>query len=119
MALWLEADVGFLSRVVHRVNEGLGSLPVRAAGNHFMKRYGHMTSLKIDSAARTIDAELMLKGETGPILISLANYSLEEGTFRAQAVRINREWMQLVAEDVLAKGVAVPGDLGKWLGMVL
>ncbi|HVX86740.1 MAG TPA: hypothetical protein VH253_18300 [Phycisphaerae bacterium] len=78
-----------------------------------------MTSLKIDSAAKTIDAELTLKGEPAPILISLANYSFDNATFRAQSVRINREWMELLAQDLLPKGLPVPPDLAKWLTMVL
>ena len=111
--------VGLFTRVVHRVNEGLGSLPVRAAANHFMKRYGYMTSLKIDSAAKVIEAEVMLKGETAPITVVVSGYTLDGGVFRAREVKVSREWMEVLAKEVLAKGVPLPPEIGKWAGLVL
>jgi hypothetical protein len=78
-----------------------------------------MTSLKIDSAGKVIEAEVMLKGEKEAIRVEVRGYSLEGGMFRAEGVKVSREWMEVLAREVLSKGVAVPEGMVKWAGLVL
>ncbi len=82
-----------------------------------------MTSLKIDSAAKTIEAEIQLKGEAGPIHIAVRDYAIvaapEGARLSAGDVTVNREWMDVLAKELLAKGVVIPHEAAKWMGLVL
>lgn len=111
--------MGLLSQMVRRVNQGLRGLPARMVGNRYLKRYGRMTVLKIDSAGKVIEAEVLLKGEQEPVRVELRGYSVEGGVFRAEAVTVSRQWMEVLARELLGKGVALPAGMEKYVGLVL
>ena len=83
-----------------------------------------MTQLKIDPEHRTIDVELMFKGEREPIQIRLSDYSLcstpDGGAFSAREISVSREWMNVLAEDLLKnRSIPVPASAMKWLKLAL
>ena len=61
--------MGIFEKLTHSVNRLTHSAGVRAYLNHEFKRYGHMTELKIDDQAKTIEVTVMLKGETEAIQV--------------------------------------------------
>ena len=96
---------------------------VREYINFFkLGRYGTMTELKIDSKAKTLDATVMLKGESSPISIR-ATYDIADGpapTISVTQVSVSREWMNVLANDFLInKAFAPPASIAKILRLVL
>jgi len=71
--------------------------------NHIQKRYGHMTSIQIDSTAKSIHVELELKGESSPLTIDVKRYalSIESGeTFiELGDIETSREWVNVLLAD--------------------
>lgn len=76
---------------------------VRLWFNQTHKRYGTMTKIQIDSAAKTIHVELDLKGETSPLTIDVKGYSLSaeggETLIELGEIETSREWVNLLLAD--------------------
>jgi hypothetical protein len=93
--------------------------------NHFLKGYGTMTEIKIDAANKSIAAEVMLLGESTPIVVNVGSYRLTPlpdgtATMVVEGVTVSRPWMQKVAEQVVVgKVMVVPKEVAGWLGIVL
>ena len=71
--------------------------------NQTQKRYGHMTTIQIDSTAKSIHVELELKGEPAPLQIDVARYQLSteagETFIELGEIKTSREWInQLISE---------------------
>lgn len=83
-----------------------------------------MTELKIDDQLKTIEATVMLKGETSPIEFRVTDYVLaavgEHGTITVGGITVSREWMQTLAREmVVGKAFPLPPGAAKWLNLVL
>jgi len=78
---------------------------VRLWFNQTQKRYGHMTTIQIDSNARSIRVELDLKGEAATLAIDVKSYELiaESGeTFITIGdIETSREWLNVLLADYL------------------
>jgi hypothetical protein len=84
--------------------------------NHTHQRYGHMTTIQIDSTAKSIHVELELKGETSPIRIDVKGYELSsdsgETFIELGEIKASREWINQLISDFLPpdkKCFKVPG----------
>ena len=81
------------------------AVAVRLWFNQTHKRYGHMTSIQIDSTARSIRVELDLKGESSPLAIDVRSYELltESGETLIEIGEIvtSREWLNVLLADYL------------------
>lgn len=89
-----------------------------------LKPYGTLTKLKLDTAARSIDAEVELNGETEPVRIQVHEYELiEEGDnlyFIIKKVSTSREWLTALARDfAVDKKFEVPAAARRYLPMIL
>jgi hypothetical protein len=86
---------------------------VRAEINHgLLKKYGKMTKLQIDREHKTISAELDLKGDQAPVLITLSKYRLIQETgdnpqFEPGTIEVSREWLNALLKT-LVKASVVP-----------
>lgn len=80
-----------------------------------------MTSLRIDPASRTIEAELLLAGEKEPIRNVARGYELTPaGEFRLGDITISRAWLDTLARDLIAKRpLQVPPEVTKWLKLIV
>jgi hypothetical protein len=88
-----------------------------------LKPYGAMTTLKLDTTARTIEAELELKGETQTVRLHVREYELREEGGRMvivfKDVHTSREWLTTLARDfVMNKPFKVPESVAKFLPMI-
>ena len=84
--------------------------------NQTQKRFGHMTTIQIDSAAKSIRIELELKGEPAPLKIDVASYHLStksgETFIELGKIKTSREWINQLISDYLPpekKCFKVPG----------
>ena len=84
--------------------------------NQTQKRYGTMTTIQIDSTAKTIHLELELKGEASPVQIDVKSYELSsdggETFIELGEIQTSREWINHLINDFLPpekKCFKVPG----------
>jgi len=79
-----------------------------------LKKYGKMTGLEIDKEAKTICADLELKGEKEGVRIKLSNYRLiqegENPVFELGTIEVSREWLDAVLKTLVQKSV-IPGQM--------
>ncbi|MGN6368471.1 MAG: hypothetical protein ACTHN5_09440 [Phycisphaerae bacterium] len=114
--------MGIFEKLTHSVNRLTHWAGVRAYLNHEFRRYGHMTELKIDDEAKRIEVTVMLKGEKEPIHVHVDGYVLdaEGGTVTVEEVRVSREWMDVLAKEVVkGRKLPLPEGMGKWAKLVL
>jgi len=85
--------------------------------NHKLKKFGHMTTLHLDTTAKSISLTADLAGEAGPIEAKM-NYSIEDRSGRLflvpQNFECSREWLTLLAGEMLQNGsfaVEIPQGL--------
>jgi len=74
-----------------------------------------MTGLEIDKEAKTICADLELKGEKEGVRVKLSNYRLvqEDGknpVFELGTIEVSREWLDAVLKTLVQKSV-IPGQM--------
>jgi len=79
----------------------------KAAINPFIKQYGQIISIKIDSTNKAMSLEVMLKGELQPLKIELYEYGfIEEGNhfyLEVKKVGANRYWVDVLVDKYLTK----------------
>lgn len=94
---------------------------IKSTINTIYKRFGQVLSLKIDSNNKTIDAEVMLKGESESIKIHIGRYEVRSEGRRGLAlsnIQTSRPWMTEIAA-VFGPEIFVPTEKTKLLGLVL
>jgi len=89
------------------------SKSVKAALNRYMKEYGKMLKLELDSKSKKIMMEVMLEGEKEPLRIEIERYELteEEGKhyFKAHGIHTSRAWINTVAASYMeGKALEIP-----------
>ena len=80
---------------------------LRKALLHFLRprfeHYGEILKFELDTTAKVILAEVMLKGEALPFVISEARYRIEKDEQSAWIVfygmKVSREWTQNLLDD--------------------
>jgi hypothetical protein len=69
---------------------------IRRVFNIKMERYGHMLKLDINSKDKTIDLEVLLRGETSPLQIHIGHYEIKTGDesgIKISRIHTSREWI--------------------------
>ena len=90
----------------------------KAAINPFIKQYGQIISIKIDSTNKAMSLEVMLKGELQPLKIELYEYKfIEDGSgfyLEVKRVGANRYWIDSLVEMYLTgKRFSLPREFSK------
>jgi len=88
-----------------------------------LKPYGTLARMKLDTAARSIDAELELKGETQRVRIQVNEYELLEESGRSffviKSILTSREWLTALARDfAVGRKFEVPESVRSFLPMI-
>jgi len=104
--------MGFFADAKDRMIESV-ALPM--LNNTWLKPFGHATSLRLDSAKRSAEIVLELKGEQTPLNIHVQEYEVlrePAGTFIVvKAVSTSREWMTAMAREyVVGRRLAIPPE---------
>jgi hypothetical protein len=113
--------MGFFSDAKDRMLESV-ALPM--LNNAWLKPFGHATSLKLNSANKTAEIVLELKGEQTPLTIHVQDYEVlrEAGdTFIVvKAVSTSREWMTAMAREyVVGRRLAIPPEAAGMMSRLL
>ena len=88
-----------------------------------LKPYGTLTRLKLDTTARTIEADLQLNGEAQPVHLEVREYELHEADGRATVVlkdvHTSREWLTTLMKNfVVDREFKLPDSVKKFLPML-
>ena len=88
-----------------------------------LKPYGTLTRLKLDTTARTIEADVELNGETQPVNLQVREYELRETEGRATVVlkdiHTSREWLTTLMKNfVVDREFNLPDSVKKFLPML-
>ena len=88
-----------------------------------LKPYGTLTRLKLDTTARTIEADLELNGETQPVNVQVREYELRESEGRATVVlkdiHTSRDWLTTLMKNfVVDREFNLPDSVRKFLPMI-
>ena len=85
--------------------------------------YGQMLNFQLDSQAKTITLEMLLKGEREPIRVTLAGYEILDGTpprLRFGGATASREWLEVVLNQfVVNQPVELPANLAPVLRLLV
>ena len=100
------------------------SKSLEVAINLKIKEYGEMLNLNLDSQNKTIDFEVMLKGEKEPLKVFVKNYEISEENGKyflyAKDISTSREWINVVAENYLkGEKVELPEKIAKTLQILI
>jgi len=67
------------------------------------ERYGEVQSFTLDTSAKKLSAEIMLRGESTPLIISEARYRIEQRAddsfLVVHKVKVSKEWLQNLLAD--------------------
>jgi len=100
------------------------SKAVIAAVNLKIKEYGKMLKLNLDSTNKTIELEIMLKGEKEPLKVFVNSYEIseEDGKYflYAKDIKTSREWINIIAENYLkGEKIELPEKIAKTLQILI
>ena len=95
------------------IKDSLTSSAARALIALRLARYGKLTELRIRSRERTIRAEILLEGESEPVVIEVERYRVtgHDGEYAVvvEAVTASRRWVEnLLSDLVVEKPLTVP-----------
>ena len=101
---------------------------VSAAGKQFLssylQKYGKMLHFSVQPDTKKISAEILLKGETSPIQLTLDGYEIDgpadKPTLRVAKVSASREWLEVVLKEfVEGKPIELPPKAAPLLKLLL
>ena len=103
--------------------DSTGSALIERGLQNLIAPYGRMLNLRIDSRNNSIQCELLLKGESSPIQISINRYELtndDSGTCVViHEASASREWMTtLLSQFVLGRKVRVPDQYAPFVRLL-
>lgn len=81
------------------------SAAAKAYANNFLKPYGHVETLTINSKLHRIEVVCHLKGEVSPINVTIDDYTVERKAgkvmLQVHASSASRPWLEAVMRDHL------------------
>ena len=113
--------MGVFSKAKDRVLE---KMALKYLNTRLLEPYGQATCLRIDSAEKSIQIEVELKGETEPVQIELSNYEVHKDGTRyfamVKEIRTSREWLTALARDRLCNSrFELPAQVARLLIVAL
>ncbi|MCI0538311.1 MAG: hypothetical protein L0Z50_24150 [Verrucomicrobiales bacterium] len=108
---------------LRRQKDSASSFLVERALQRALWDYGRMLDLKLDSRQKSVQCDLLLKGETQPVTIVVQQYDLvtdASGTFIViRQATASREWLTAVLENfVCGKKFPVPEKYANLLRII-
>ena len=100
------------------------SKTTKIAINRYLKEYGKMLKLSLDSENKSIDIEVLLEGETEPLSVKVERYELAEENekyfLKLYGIETSRAWINTVADTYLeGKAFEIPEEHAKMLKMIV
>jgi len=110
--------------MLKKVKDAALSKGAKIAINNQIKEYGKMLKLNLDSKQKSIETEVMLDGEHGPLSVHVGNYEMTEDNgkhfLKVHGVITSRAWINTIASSYLdGKTFEVPEAYAKMLKVVI
>lgn len=112
------------AELLHSAKDAGASFVIERALAHRLQPYGRMLSLSIDSKTSRIQLEILPKGETQPITITIDEYQLtnEAGAdlILIKKASASREWIDAILQDfAIGKTIPLPAKYAHFLKSIL
>ncbi len=120
--------MNFIKNILKSGKDSVLSAAVKRIVTYYIREYGKMLNFKLDSVNKSINIEVLLKGEDSPIKITLYDYELisegDEAIFSFERIEASREWMNILAANMLEekdgkKIFRLPAEQAKLLNIVM
>ena len=107
-----------------KIKDAALSKGVKIAINNYMKEYGEMLKLNLDSEKKSIEMEVMLEGEKEPLTVNVDKYEMTQNGgkyfLKIQGVKTSRAWINTVASSYLeGKTFEIPAEYAKMLKVIV
>lgn len=80
---------------------------IKTTLNNFIKEFGKIEHMKLDTQTKSIEATLFLIGEREPLEVTISNYTLvqkDDGYYlQLQRIKTSKEWITKAAATYLTK----------------
>ena len=91
---------------------------------HYLRDFGQVVHLNVDTQYKKVDVEFLLNGETTPVKAEFRNYAIEHGQDKSfisfQEVTTSREWMNAVGRKFfVGRKFEIPGEYARLLEKML
>jgi len=100
-----------IRELAHAAKDAGASFLVERAVAHRLQPYGRMLNLSIDSKTKRIRLEILLKGETEPVTVTIDEYQLTTAAgaefILIKKASASREWINALIQD-FAIGKTIP-----------
>jgi len=97
--------MGFLKETVCRAQDRAVAAVLRGLAGGYLRKFGIIENLIFDSSRKTMEAEILLHGETEPFTLRIDHFEIiSEGQAHrivAHRVSASREWIDALARDYL------------------
>ncbi len=106
--------------MLSKLKDAAFSKGVQLAINTYLKEYGKMLKLNLDSQNKSIEMEILLDGEAEPLHVKIDRYELteEDGVhfLKISGITTSRAWINtLAASHLEGKHFEIPAEYAKML----
>jgi len=96
----------------------------KVAINSYIKEYGKMLKLNLDSKSKKIELEVLLEGEKEPLSVNVEHYELTEENgkhlLKVYGIQTSRAWINTIAGSYLeGKSFEIPEEYAKMLKVIV
>ena len=113
-----------IRELAHAAKDAGASFVVERAVAHRLQPYGRMLNLSIDSKTKRIRLEVLLKGETQPVTLTIDEYELTTAAgadfILIKKASASREWIDALLQDfAIGKRIPLPAKYGNMVKSLL
>ncbi|AKF25142.1 hypothetical protein YH65_06855 [Sulfurovum lithotrophicum] len=110
--------------MLKKVKDAALSKGAKIAINAYIKEYGKMLKLNLDSKNKSITLEVLLEGEKEPLAVDVRRYELTEENGRhllkIYGIHTSRAWINTVGASYLeGKAFEIPEEYAKMLKVIV
>src|ERR1043165_9511692 len=110
--------------LAHAAKDAGSSFIVARAIAHRLQPYGRMLNLSIDSKTKKIRLEILLKGESEPVAVTINEYQVTSAGgadfFVIKQASASREWINALLQDfTIDRKLPLPAKYGNMVKSVL
>lgn len=107
--------MGFVKEPFHCTKDKASSAILRRLADKYIRKYGRVEDISIDSSRKTLEARILLHGETEPISLRISRFEIikEDGYHNIviHGLSASREWIDTLARDYLEdRAIRIPSS---------
>lgn len=116
--------MGFMRDTLRSGRDKAFAAAIRILAEEHVRKYGLLKSLEINSSQGSMEAEILLHGETEPVTFKIDRFEIittdGEHRIRAYGVSVSRVWIDTLARDFLeGRSIRIPSSAAHALTALL